>query len=217
MSKSKVTIFTQAEYLAFAQYFGLNPGDASFDDGDIERAITQLGFEDAYGWEWGAEYAVAAIALEPINQRLAHWCVKYQHQDGSAELVEGRTDYKSGEDKIVSLAPLHLFSINWADTAPGIDWPEQYYLTWIPLFDRFLVTASVDTTDVHPYCDRALGHFSKQVNPETQALEFVGNEWKRQTEEGAQDRWEYLTSWDRCSVEDIEALADSIWPGEQVR
>jgi len=40
-----------------------------------------------------------------------------------------------------------LFQINWADSGPGLSWPADYNLVWVPSFARFVLTYSADSPD----------------------------------------------------------------------
>ena len=40
--------------------------------------------------------------------------------------------------------PKLLFSINWATSGPGFEWPEAYYVTYIPGLEKYVFTASRD-------------------------------------------------------------------------
>ena len=54
------------------------------------------------------------------------------------------------------LLPKHLFTINWANSAPGLSWPEAYYVTQLPGWDVYIVTASQDTDEIYGYEDFAI-------------------------------------------------------------
>ncbi len=59
----------------------------------------------------------------------------------------------------VNSKPLHLFSMNWADSGPGFSWPEVYYVKRLPYNDRFVVTVSADSKDFCGFEDLPLGSF----------------------------------------------------------
>jgi hypothetical protein len=46
--------------------------------------------------------------------------------------------------KPITLKAQHLLTIFWP-SSPGFDWPEAYYLTYLPGYDRFVVTLSQDS------------------------------------------------------------------------
>ena len=70
---------------------------------------------------------VASILLDTVQTRLPNFHCRFK--DGTE--VHGRNIHGLKQRKI-QLFPLHLFSINWALTAPGHDWPETYLVTYVP-------------------------------------------------------------------------------------
>lgn len=57
------------------------------------------------------------------------------------------------------MLPQYLFTLNWADSGPGFSWPGAYYTTWVPSYERFVVTYSADSPEVWGYADIAIGQF----------------------------------------------------------
>ena len=98
--------------------------------------------------------AVARLAIDGIQKRLPQWFAGY----GDGRYILGR-DLRPKTRRDVHLKPVHLFTINWADSAPGYSWPVAYYLSWIPGFDRFVITSSADSPDADGYADLSIGHF----------------------------------------------------------
>jgi hypothetical protein len=97
----------------------------------------------------------ARIALATIQHRLPQW--------GSFTPGQGVTYSRTLRlfpVRKVNSQPLFLFSVNWADSGPGISWPESYHVTWIPYYDKFLVTASSDSKDLFGFEDLSLGWFT---------------------------------------------------------
>jgi len=97
----------------------------------------------------------ARIALATIQHRLPQW--------GSFTPGQGVTYSRTLRlfpVRKVNSQPLFLFSVNWADSGPGFSWPESYHVTWIPYYDRFLVTASSDSKDLFGFEDLSLGSFT---------------------------------------------------------
>ena len=72
--------------------------------------------------------AVATLALSTVQSRLPQ-CGVF---DGEGRLTLARKRTPAWRRDIV-LLPQHLFTINWADTAPGISWPETYYAAYLPV------------------------------------------------------------------------------------
>jgi hypothetical protein len=60
-------------------------------------------------------------------------------------------------------ASLPRRQINWADSGPGLSWPADYNLVWLPTYDRFVLTYSADSPDAFGYCDFALGTVAAEI------------------------------------------------------
>lgn len=152
---------------------------------------------------------VAAIALEVVQERLPQWAAA--RPDGT--LVFGR-EVKRGQARRVVVAPRHLFTINWADSAPGFSWPEAYHATFIPGFGRYVVTASRDGEDLYGCCDHAIGWFDVQTDWRDSAKAIVKTWWAK-TLDYDQEPWVDL--WDAGSLgeADAYALRDAVWPEEE--
>jgi hypothetical protein len=117
--------------------------------------------------------------------------------------------------KTVLLQPRHLFTINWVDSGPGYSWLVAYYLTWVPHYDRFVVTASADSPDALGYCDFALGHFGIKTPIMEGVKEIICMDWLNQKLDSEQQRWAYLFDTDLISAADAEAWADEVRPAER--
>ncbi|MBK9410110.1 MAG: hypothetical protein IPN47_19100 [Gemmatimonadetes bacterium] len=100
-------------------------------------------------------------------------------------------DLEIPDERRFTLMSKILLTINWADSGPGMSWPEQYRLTWVPSPERFVVTAALDSDDAHGYMDVALGHFGVS---KARAINKVGailkRWWKVQAAEGMQEPWD---------------------------
>lgn len=98
--------------------------------------------------------AVARLALSDIQRQLPQWYVGY----GNGKFILGR-DRETIPRREVLLKPVFLFAINWATSGPGYSWPVSHHVTWIPGYDRFVVTFSADSDEAYGYADVAIGHF----------------------------------------------------------
>lgn len=159
------TLFDPIERTILCEYFGdATPDDlldidiyATIGDGDSSvgtRRIRLRRDQSGDTSERTVGNAVARLALNSIRGHLPQWYARYA--DGTC--VFGR-DTEPGLLREVQMKPVHLFTINWADSGPGYSWPVAYYATWIPGFDRFVVTSSADSEDYFGYADVALGWF----------------------------------------------------------
>ena len=160
------------------------------------------------GLDLALENAVARIALTRVQERLPQW---FTSRDGKP--ISGR-QLRAIADRDLLLLPLHLFTLNWADSGPGFSWPESYHVTWFPLFNRYVVTASADCPDVWGYEDRALGHFGPEKNPIEGAREVITRFWRWQLDDYDKSRWAYLFFHGAVSNAEANAWADAVWGAE---
>jgi len=197
MSKNKldkaVKLFTGEEHCVLAAWLGVSPPQAAKNI-DLLQALANLGFSepppgDAISRE---DCAVAHVLLMPVEQCLPQWAVV---REGS---VETARKYTPAENKpIRKIIPLaqELFTINWADSGPGMSWPERYSLIRIPYYDRYAVTASRDTDETFGYADHALGHFLPGTSIESGSRTIILRWWRLHRDAWARDYpWEYLFS-----------------------
>lgn len=153
--------------------------------------------------------AVARIALSVIQDRLPQ-CGVF---DGEGNLTLTRDQFARPSRDVIPL-PQHLFMINWADTAPGVSWPEAYHVTYIPWFDRYVVTASLDGTDMHGVTELAIGHFDGALTLAEASGDVVKAWWRYLMSACCQDRWAYV--WDNGVIDaaTANAWADEVWADE---
>ena len=156
-----------------------------------DYALEKLGFReqvlDLYSRE---DAAVAYILLERAEKELPQWAI-WTKKVGLQLARPYREPEKIAERKIL-LKPQLLFTINWADSGPGFSWPDAYYLTWVPYYERYVVTSSADTPEGLGYCDFALGSFRSDLTVEQGAGRIIRKDWARRKMSGEQERWDDL-------------------------
>lgn len=111
--------------------------------------------------------------------------------------------------------PIHLFSINWADSGPGCSWPEAYHLGWLPGFDVWVVVASQDSTDMYGYCDRVLGHFELGADPIEASCNLIKQDWQSQLRGWEQEQWVEILAGGRVNAGDVSEIASKVWKQEE--
>lgn len=111
----------------------------------------------------------------------------------------------------VPLASRRLFEIHWGASAAGFAWPEAYRLTYFPSYDRFVVTASQDSTEPHGVCDQAIGWFDAGVEPVHASGVIVRRWWSSMVEECDERHWQGISRSGLVSAEDAWAWAGTIW------
>jgi hypothetical protein len=149
---------------------------------------------------------VARIALSIIQSRLPQCGVV--RPDGKVDL---NRKYFPRLRRGVVLLPQFLFMINWADTAPGVSWPESYYVTYIPGFDQYVVTASQDGPEMWGVADLAIGAFPPRANLVEASHGPITQWWRMQRDAWDQARWAYVWQEGMVELDQANAWGDEVW------
>ena len=158
------------------------------------------------------ENAVARLALEHIEKRLPQWAACYA--DGRVETGRKYRNNSDKPDRTVNLLPQLICEINWANSGPGYSWPEAYHVTWLPLYDVYVVTASQDSPDVHGYTEEAIAHFTKDKPFKKSVFRAIQELWSSNAACG-QGRWENFFYEGLISAHQAERIADTVdWEEE---
>jgi hypothetical protein len=152
---------------------------------------------------------VGAIALATVQDRLLNFTTI------GPEGFRSAREPKVPHSRRVLVVPRYLFMIDWAMSGPGISWPEAYYVTFIPRFDRYVVTASRDSDDLYGCCDHAIGWFSDTVDPKAGGIAVVKAWWEMARDCRDQEGWFCFV--DAGSVTEVEAqgLRENVWPEKE--
>lgn len=186
----------------------------SFEDEDEEKAtkypvrlrVSEDGGKDLPG---ALSNAVARLVLGGIQGRLPQWAVGYE----SGHIDFGR-QYAPRRGGKVDLMPRFLFGINWADSGPGMSWPEDYYATYLPGLDLYVVTASQDSADMHGYTDEAIGKASVGLPIEDAVRPAIQGWWSMQANEWNQQQWAYVWTTGEIDTSTAEVWASNVWDAE---
>jgi hypothetical protein len=204
--RSKVVgLFTPDEDAVLARWFGAEPPDNARSV-VVAEAIERLGLDEEPGHYSLLAAAVAFVVLERAEGTLPQWALR--DDTGLILARKYRTDVP---ERTVILQPRHLFTINWADSGPGFSWPVAYYVTWIPYYDRFVVTASGDSPDAFGYCDFALGAFGIEISVKEGAKAIISRDWRSQHDELDQQHWECLLDTGLVSELEAHAWGREVW------
>ena len=152
------------------------------------------------------QIAVAQILLHHIQDSLPQWATMK-----GDELLLNRRRHKRHKDGLLPFAPRLLFSINWATSGPGYDWPEEYHVTYLPGFDKYVFTASRDGDDMWGCADHAIGVADKSDDVQKTARKIITGYWRTQAEKGEQQRWEDLLAEGLINRRTALAWADEVW------
>ncbi|MFT5116030.1 MAG: hypothetical protein ACI8P9_005391 [Parasphingorhabdus sp.] len=216
MNFPSVELFTNEEHVVLADWLGTVPRAPSDNLPRADEALRKLGFVDnaTESKRTEKDAAVASFLLAGIQPRLPQWTTMRPSDAGDAEYIEARTIREREISHSIELAPQFLMMINWA-SRPGISWPDAYYLTWVPVYDVYVVTVSADSPETFGYCDFALGHFGEARHPLVKAGEVIQDDWLwLRTHQ--QERWEDLWSAGPGLIDAdfAQRLADDVWPDD---
>ena len=154
------------------------------------------------------EVAVAQVLLEWTQDELPQFSVV----DEDGEVNFGRHAFGRAEPAgRLRFAGEFLFCLNWADSGPGISWPEAYHLFRVPGFERYVVTVSRDSDEGAECCDNVIGHCSAELAPREAARQIVQAWWTFCLEDVEQTRWAYLFEEGLIDRAEAQVWADEVW------
>jgi hypothetical protein len=156
--------------------------------------------------------AVGAVLLRDVQGRLPRCAVLFPERN---VLAISRGEVRRARRSNVSVVGQHLFTINWADGAPGMNWPTSYCAVWLPVSDVWVVTASDDSGEMHGFMDVALGWFPATAAFEDGVADVLTRDWSAWAAD-RQPAWEELTSRGRLSATVIYACREQAWSAETV-
>ena len=207
MANTNTSLFLPEEHKVISTWLDAKPAEELSVGLTIEKALSDLNLlVPDVSVRSTVDWAVAAILLERIQDQLPQWA---SVRDGKATL--GRTLRDRAADRTVEITPVHLVTINWADNGPGFSWPQAYHVTYVPYYDEYIVTGSVDSTDVYGVTDFALGHFSPGEDIRKTSAQIIRSEWQFLTDNYNQYRWAYLFNEGLIGQAYADELADTIW------
>jgi hypothetical protein len=150
--------------------------------------------------------AVAQILLHHVQGSLPQWA------SVTADKVSlNRKEHKRHKDARLAFNPQLICTINWADSGPGFSWPESYHVTYLPGFDKFVITASRDGPDAWGCSDHAIGVADGSLNPVEAAKEVIVDFWATLVSDWEHSRWAYLFSEGLIDKQTANEWADEVW------
>jgi hypothetical protein len=155
--------------------------------------------------------AVAQILLHHIQGTLPQW------SSASGDTLQlNRQAHKRHKDARLAFNPQLVCTINWADSGPGYSWPESYHVTYLPGFDRFVMTASRDGPDAWGCADHAIGVADGSLSPVEAAQQVITEFWRMLMNEFEHSRWVYLFDVGLIDTKTANLWADEVWcPSEE--
>lgn len=216
MTTKSVNLFTKEEHTIIANWLNVSPKCDITPLPEVEVALETLGFEGNASGYSETDAAVAAIVLERIQDTLPQWAsVRMRENENEEADITLARDIKARQARrTVELVPQYLMTINWADSGPGFSWPVAYHVTWVPMYDEYVVTQSADSPDAFGYCDFAIGHFPKTDDFVTAAAAEIRNDWEWQRDEFSQSRWAYLFGNGLIDEPTAIRIREEVWDDE---
>jgi len=204
------TAFSAHERAVLEHWFN-HPTESPPEDSSTGRLLAAQGLppRDFSAYPTTAAF-VAQIALATVEPSLPQWA---RINSDIALMILGRHVRKPSErfNRKVQLWPRRLLYINWADSGPGCSWPCDYHATWFPGYDRWVITASADSTDLWGFCDVAIGWFDDSKEFLAGVHDVIVEAWRG--EEGCESYpWAELLTDGLVNVGTAHAWRDEVWP-----
>ena len=182
----------------------LNPVDEHWDESTKGIAIQEgASYASQSADQYALDNAIARICLSVVQDLLPQFAVT---KDDEVKFGRKIKELRELPERV--LLPIHLFSINWANTAPGLSWPETYYVTQLPEWGVHIVTASQDSDEIYGYEDFAIGWVDDKTSSLHGARKVLTDYWKNLRDEFGQERWEELLD---VSYGEPEERANEVW------
>ena len=200
--------YTDTERAFLSDYFGIRRPDRLKDIDIYEPARSGVYVRRGeYSSEYDIANAVARLCLTRVQDQLPVW----SGVNSEGEFVVAR-NYSRSEVAMVNFHPQHLFTLNWADSGPGFSWPEAYFLVWLPVFERYVVTASQDSPDCYGFEDIAIGWQFFDEDRVGLARDIILANWGSVHKPHSEEGWAYLFASGIVSESEAESWRDVIWP-----
>ena len=216
MFTKSVDLFTKEEHVVISEWFGVEPLCDQRKLPSMSEALDKLGFVGQANARLEEEAAIASIVLERIQKRLPQWSAARSaiSDSNETEVFFARQISERKAIRTIELMPQHVLTINWADSGPGFSWPVAYHVTWVPIYDQYVVTQSADSPDVDGYCDFAIGKFSVTKDFISETVRVIEADWQWLKDQCSQSRWAYLIGIGLIDENTAEVMANAVWEEE---
>jgi hypothetical protein len=213
MTFNTVDLFTNEEHAIIGDWLGVDPRCDANNLPSATEALERLEFEGKASGYREEDAAVAAIILERIQETLPQWSSVElrENENEEATLILAREIKVRQARRVIELVPQYLLTINWADSGPGFSWPVAYHVTWVPIYDAYIVTQSSDSPDAFGYCDFAIGHFPTTKDFVQRAADVIHGDWRWQRDDFSQHSWAYLFGNGLIDEDTANRIRDEVW------
>lgn len=208
--------FTRDEHAVLSTYLGQWPDEAveSLGASTLTHEVVNAYADQLASSEYGSspiEAAVAAIGLRSVHKELP-----WYSGTGLGPETGARWWRPRHEDSAPSVLPIRLLTINWASSGPGLDWPDEYYLSWVPVYDRYVITVSADSDEsLRGRVDMAIHSFAAGSDILAEVKPAIIDDWEMERGQFEQRRWEKAYSSGLISKQLAGEWADEVWIEEE--
>jgi hypothetical protein len=184
---------------------------------DFLTSCNQLGCADSLPSMFSPAAAAAAkIVLGSVQESLPNWGSVRSNGEVLVSRDTGANRHRGAEQPAVSFEPQFLFLINWADSGPGFSWPMGYYVTWLPGYERYVVTSSSDSPEGnHGYCDLAIDYLGRELDLLQECASIIEGDWSGQLAEWDQPHWQCLLNPGLLNGQEVEAMGNRVWEPDE--
>jgi hypothetical protein len=204
--------FTRDEHAVLSTYLEQWPDEAveSLGATALPHEVVKAYADQLASSEYGSspiEAAVAAIVLRSVHKELPWYSGTGLGPETGARWWRPRR-----EDSTPSVLPIRLLTINWASSGPGLDWPDEYYLSWVPVYDRYVITVSADSDEsLRDRVDMAIHSFAAGDDILAEVKPAIIADWEMERGQFEQGRWEKAYSSGLVSKQLAGEWADEVW------
>ena len=211
MDKQQVTLFTPEENAVFCAWLGMHPKKTGTMP-SLEKSIKTLmaGYIDTEPYNCSMlEGIVGWTLLENADEDLLPtWGLL----SPSGCIPRKRRDRSQHPDRKINLKPVHLISIQLNNNDPDAFIEEcVYFLIWIPIFNKYVVTKSAPTTDIFEMCDYAIGFFNETTDIQGEVSTLLHTDWCKFRDETQQGKWKLLRE-GMLAREQVDLISEQVWP-----
>jgi hypothetical protein len=180
---------------------------------EFVRILDELGAKDVPDLDLTALDAGAGLLIGKYagGGPLPTW--GFPDQNSRYQYTREEDEYTQKARRLLSIT---LLRINWAMSAPGFDWPEEYRVTWLPKPRRWILTLSKDSPEPFGCMDLALGHFTTERDRLVdKARPTVLRYWRLLKNKFGQPPWFEMFKPGLVGVEVAMSWRKLVWPRER--
>jgi hypothetical protein len=168
--KKRHRFFSTSEDRILSAWFGTPAAATGFEVGRFARISGPMPARRL-------DTAVAEIVLNRLPQRVPSRIARQREEHPANRLHLPNPDSLDGQARL-------LFVVSWVDGDARVDQTGSYRLCWVPFYERYIVTESLQKQDDEPG-HSALGHFPATSDVIGACREIILAHWAAQLETGA--------------------------------